>query len=147
MLLYKRCELSERKYAEEKILSEAGCIGFVIKHEESGRPIISGSSLFVSISHSGELFTIIISDKPCGIDIQEMNENTSYQKIAERYFDVKTELSIDDFYDMWTKREAYFKAQNAKPLFDKSLVIPPASAFRAKTIVYGGRRYRENIFN
>ena len=66
-----------------------------------------------SLSHSGDYVACIISDKPCGIDIEKHNEKRDYEKISKRVC-TENELTFisdaDDFYSIWTLKESVMKA-------------------------------------
>jgi 4'-phosphopantetheinyl transferase len=78
-----------------------------------GRPYIEGVNVKISISHSGNILTAILSDKDVGIDIEKIDTDRDYIKIAKRYFNESNyKICIekaDNFYDLWTKKEAYSK--------------------------------------
>src|SRR3712207_1429872 len=75
---------------------------------------------FFSISHSENYIVVIVSNFEVGIDIQFMNKNMI--KIANRFFYpeeieyvYRTEEKIEEhFYEVWTKKESYYKYMNHK---------------------------------
>lgn len=93
----------------------------VVKNE-SGKPIVESDfpdPVYVSITHSDDLFGILIGDKPCGLDFQ-IPASCSYEKISDKYFSEKEkkyvgqegideEEKIGRFYRIWTRKEAYGK--------------------------------------
>lgn len=67
---------------------------------------------FFSLSHSGDYVACVISDKPCGIDI-EQHKNKPYHKLIPKICTEKEALeihSIEDFYHFWTTKESLSKA-------------------------------------
>lgn len=64
-----------------------------------------------SISHSGELVVLAMSDTEVGIDIEKIKPR-DYEAIVERHFtkgESKMVNSLEDFLKVWTKKEAYLK--------------------------------------
>lgn len=83
-----------------------------ISTSENGKPFIPGWKYHFSISHSNDLLVIAIDDKEIGVDCQFVDEEKDYIKIANRFFndiDNSTIKTADDFYELWTKKEAYAK--------------------------------------
>ena len=82
--------------------------------DDMGKPYVENA--YFNVSHSGEYVACIVSDKPCGIDIETMDKDNL--DIAKRFF-VKSEYEyISDcskeeiksrFYEIWTAKEAYSK--------------------------------------
>ena len=76
----------------------------------SGEPV---PCLHVSISHSGGLWACVVSDMPCGLDLQEMRP-AACEKLAERFFPGREaayikEAGLTGFYELWIRREALAK--------------------------------------
>lgn len=69
-------------------------------------------SLYISLSHSGDLVACMLDTVPCGVDI-EIHKEKIYTKIAKRicteieYQNIK---SVRDFYHYWTLKESVLKA-------------------------------------
>lgn len=85
--------------------------------DDMGKPYVANAvNTFFNISHSGEYVACIVSDKPCGIDIEIMDHDN--RDIAKRFF-AKSEYEyitdcLEDetrrrFYEIWTAKEAYSK--------------------------------------
>jgi phosphopantetheinyl transferase len=75
-----------------------------IEKEPSGKPIIKNpEGYYISVSHSGGVVAIIISDKQVGIDIEEKRE-IDFEKIRKGFFS-ESEKN-EPFFDVWVKREA-----------------------------------------
>ena len=89
----------------------------------SGKPYIEGFSPF-SISHSGNSWAVLISDRECGLDIQ-YERSCDYLSISRRFF-AKEDAALvsgacssdedaaaparSEFFRIWTRREAFVKA-------------------------------------
>ena len=71
----------------------------------------------VSISHSGGICAVAISDSPVGLDIQK-NEGKNIFSLAKIAFHEKEQEFLkasasptDDFYILWSLKESYMKAR------------------------------------
>ena len=91
-----------------------------LQRTEKGKPFIvfAGSGepvpcLHVSVSHSGGLWACVVSDRPCGLDLQELRP-VAEDRLARRFFFpaegayVKN-AGLRGFYEIWTRREALAK--------------------------------------
>lgn len=85
-------------------------------YNEHGKPYLSNRDLYFNISHSNNLIAIIISDIECGIDIEYLDENREINKIVKKIMNDEELLLFNNsnnkiyyFYEIWTKKEAYFK--------------------------------------
>lgn len=64
-----------------------------------------------SISHSGDLVVLAMSDKEVGIDIEKIKDRP-YEQVAARTFSEGERREVTDlksFLAVWTKKEAYLK--------------------------------------
>jgi len=90
-----------------------------LSYDEHGKPHTEG--LEISLSHSGDYVAAIISDLPCGIDIERHSKRRDYEKIAKRIC-TEEELShissMKDFYSYWTLKESLLKAVGLGLAFD-----------------------------
>lgn len=73
-------------------------------------------NIYFNISHSSCMCCVIISNKNCGIDIEEINERIKHQAISKRFFSdsmyqeyLISDNKLEKFIMEWTKKEAYFK--------------------------------------
>lgn len=87
-----------------------------LSYDINGKPhLYLDREIFVSLTHSGKYVGCMVSDKPCGIDI-EIHKNRDYGKIAKRIC-TESELSSikneEDFFDLWTAKESILKATGA----------------------------------
>ena len=90
-----------------------------IETAEHGKPFISGRPFDVNVSHSGELIAVAVSATAVGIDVEQVQERTAIDAIAERYFQeqevrflrgLTPEGKRRAFFDLWTTKEAAMKA-------------------------------------
>lgn len=87
----------------------------VLEYDDKKKPHLyfEEKEIHFSLSHSGEYVACIISDSPCGIDIEKHSETRDYKKIVKRVCTEKELLLIDsetDFYNLWTLKESVLKA-------------------------------------
>lgn len=83
-------------------------------HNEFGKPyLVNHQNFYFNISHTKNALAIAIADKEIGVDVEKVRKFNP--KIAERYFMqeeaeyLKEHSSSVDFFEIWTKKEAYLK--------------------------------------
>lgn len=78
----------------------------------SGKPVIlSPEGYYISVSHSGEVVAVVISDTPIGVDIEEVRE-LDFSLLKERFLSEKEKSEVKDvksFFSVWVKKEAESK--------------------------------------
>ena len=107
-----------------------------LKKGEHGKPYIEGFSCF-SISHTGSIWAVLIADAECGLDIQ-LSRKCDIRAISERWFTPEDALAVtspDEFFRIWTRREALTKALGST-VYDMDL--PPVTPGEAEV---SGNRY------
>ena len=111
--LHQRAFLSVRK-----LLQQAGYSDFDLYYDESGKPHLKDGK-YVSISHSHEFSTLIISDQKAGIDIEMQRDKII--RIADKFVNNKDSVSLEDTSPQnyikkltvkWGAKEAIFKIRN-----------------------------------
>lgn len=127
---YKRQEDRRRSICGEllikKILTDEYKIkNPVIECDEKGKPYVLGGKIHISISHSGDRVFCAADSKPIGVDIEEIKPINL--KIAEKIAtDEELEFigeDINNFYEVWTAKEAYFKLKGGKTANFKTFSI------------------------
>ena len=107
-----------------------------IIYNSSGRPKLKNSRLNISISHSHELVTVLISDKKTGIDVE--NINRPIEKVAHRFLSA-TEMEYVKKQDnprtamvfYWSTKEAVFKCTDLQGIqFNREIIIQPVNMHR-----------------
>lgn len=89
----------------------------VIERNEYGKPyFLNFPEIHFNISHSGNWVLGILSNRKCGIDVEQMKE--THMDIARRFFandeyqmllQEKGEKQRRLFYELWTLKESYVK--------------------------------------
>lgn len=84
-------------------------------YNEHGKPSIKGFPNFhFSVSHSGSCVAFVCDNSPIGIDVEEISN--AKIEIAKRFFSpneykyiLESKNQNNEFYGIWTKKEAYIK--------------------------------------
>ena len=112
-----KSELHQRAFLSvRKLLQIKGYTDFDLDYDQFGKPHLKDGK-HISISHSHELATIIISDEISGIDIEMQREKII--KIAEKFADKESEFLDIENQDyirkltvIWGVKESIFKIRN-----------------------------------
>ncbi len=86
-----------------------------------GKPYLDGSDgVYFNMTHSGSMLLIaVMQDCEVGVDVERVDENIEFLKLAERFFAEPEYLALEAlpkkqqlraFYRCWTRKEAYIKA-------------------------------------
>jgi 4'-phosphopantetheinyl transferase len=120
-----KSELHQRGFLSvRKLLQQAGYSDFDLYYDESGKPHLNPNNCHtelveVSISHSHNFSTIIISDQKAGIDIEMQRDKII--RIADKFVNnqetlclgaINTEDYIKKLTVKWGAKEAIFKIRN-----------------------------------
>lgn len=115
-----KSELHQRGFLSvRKLLAEAGYTDFDLYYDEFGKPHLNDGK-HISITHSYEFSSIIVSDETVGIDIELQREKII--RIADKFCDAefqyldreKTAEYIKKLTVIWGAKEAIFKIRNEK---------------------------------
>ena len=93
---------------------------------QHGRPRVVGSGIELSVSHSGDLVLVAVSDgSPIGVDVEEITARgpVDHNRVAMRVCDPSERPhlgNLRDFLVYWTRKEAVLKASG------DGLRVPPA---------------------
>ena len=134
--MHKRGFLSVRK-----LVQQAGYNDFDLYYDESGKPHLEDGK-FISISHSHQFSTIIISDQKAGIDIEMQREKIL--RIADKFVNNQELQRLKSFDSQdfikkltvkWGAKEAIFKIRNEKGIsFKDHIQVNPFEIRDNKTI-------------
>ena len=85
-----------------------------IQRTEKGKPFFVDIPVEFSLSHSGVMWMCMFSDKPCGLDLQEIEAKREYANIAARRYTPEEQHYVElwgkeGFYDIWVRKEAFGK--------------------------------------
>jgi len=113
-----KSELHQRAFLSvRKLLQEKGYTDFDLEYDEFGKPHLKDGK-HISISHSHDFSTIIISDQKAGIDIELQREKII--KIADKFVNYEFEFLnkqnqeeyIRKLTVIWGIKESIFKIRN-----------------------------------
>lgn len=112
-----------------------------LRVDEFGKPYLNNIDQKLSISHSGKFVTVLLSNKDCGIDIQEIDphiERVAKKFISEEEFEnMDDEDRLEQIHVFWCAKEALYKFYGKRKLdFRKNMEIFPFT-FAEKGIVTG----------
>lgn len=102
----------------EYALKKEGINSFKIRYEKKGKPYLEGEDVYFNISHSGDYVVCAVCDKEVGIDIQKIEKNKDFLKLARRFFTKEEALEIESvdeerrpevFTTLWSIKESYVK--------------------------------------
>lgn len=85
----------------------------LIKADSMGKPYLPEGPFF-NLSHSGDKVVLLVSDRPSGIDIEQIAPWS--EAVAKRVFTpreqewLKSQSGTDAFYRLWTAKESIMKA-------------------------------------
>ncbi|RYD82667.1 MAG: 4'-phosphopantetheinyl transferase superfamily protein [Sphingobacteriales bacterium] len=109
--------------------------------DEFGKPYLKNIDLKLSISHSGKFVTVLLSNKDCGVDIQEIEPNI--ERVAKKFISTEEWENIgeDDRLDIihvfWSAKEALYKFYGKRKIdFRTHLTLYPFR-FAEKGVVTG----------
>ena len=133
--LHQRAFLSVRK-----LLQEMGYNDFDLFYDKSGKPHLKDGN-HISISHSHEFSTIIISNQKAGIDIEMQREKIL--QIADKFVNNQELQRLKSFDNLdfikkltvkWGAKEAIFKIRNEKGIsFKDHIQVNPFEIRDKKT--------------
>lgn len=161
MIIYYTDKYTGSREASRKLLTEALAeytgdderaaeLICAIRKGEHGKPYIDGFDCF-SISHTGRIWAVLIADCECGFDIQ-LARSCNAAAIATRWFATEDACVIsemhsknaedadDEFFRLWTKREALVKAlggsvyESGIPAVSADIAVSGGRSFTVKNI-------------
>ena len=116
-----KSEMHQRAFLSvRKLLMEKGYSDFDLEYDEFGKPHLKDGN-YISISHSHQFSTIIISDQKAGIDIEMQREKIL--RIADKFVNNQELQRLKSFDNQdfikkltvkWGAKEAIFKIRNEK---------------------------------
>ena len=122
-----KTEKRKKEFLASRLLLQELCSNATIIYNEFGAPTLNNEK-FISISHSKELVSIIISDQQVGMDIEQISEKAL--KLAPKFVAEKNlnNLTKEKATLIWCIKEAVFKwHQKGKVDFIKDIIIPEFS--------------------
>jgi len=136
-----KSELHQRAFLSvRKLLMEKGYTDFDLEYDEFGKPHLKDGN-HISISHSHQFSTIVISDQKVGIDIELQREKIL--RIADKFVNNQELQRLKGFDNQdyikkltvkWGAKEAIFKIRNEKGIsFKDHIQVNPFEIRDKKT--------------
>jgi len=151
-----KSELHQRGFLSvRKLLNEAGYTDFDLYYDEFGKPHLQDGK-HISITHSYQFSSIIISEETVGIDIELQREKII--RIADKFCDSefqyldreKTLEYIKKLTVIWGAKEAIFKIRNEKGIsFKDHIAVNEFDLNQTQAIAnlhFGGLHKEFNIY-
>ena len=79
-----------------------------VRFDPNGKPSFANSPLHFSLSHSGNLAAVLISEAPCGVDVEQLRPEVAARLKARCLSDAERARDCD-FFELWTKKECIAK--------------------------------------
>ena len=139
-------EKRKKEHLASRLLVNEICPTKTIIYNEFGAPELNNGK-HISISHSNELVTIIISDTKSGIDIEKISDKAL--RIASKFVSEKNliKLNKEKATLIWCLKEAIYKwYQKGNVDFIKDIIIPELFAKKngKVTAYFRGRKLNLN---
>lgn len=124
-----KSEMHQRGFLSvRKLLNEAGYTDFDLFYDAFGKPHLHDGK-HISITHSHQFSSIIVSDEKVGIDIELQRDKII--RIADKFCDAEfqylnnevTSAYIKKLTVIWGAKEAIFKIQNEKGISFKDHIV------------------------
>ena len=151
MTVYLVRKQKNRVYRSEKIVYAVS--GKELSHDEKGAPCIEGG--FVSISDTKGWWACAFSDRPVGIDMEELSRSVSPSAVRKLHKSEREYLSAlsegssewkEEFLSIWTKKESYakYKGEGLAIGFSSFSVLEDKGT-NLDTALYG-KKYKGLVF-
>ena len=124
------------------------------RYGKDGKPYWDGIPLFFSLSHSGDLVALAVSEQEIGLDVQEMT-GADWKKLAKRFFadeeqeelwrlcEPSEESGQREFFRLWSRKESYGKltGEGVLPYLQKRVTELENVAFFEKKLELRDKEY------
>lgn len=80
----------------------------VVRFSANGKPRFEDSILHFSLSHSGNLAAALLSEAPCGVDVEQLRPEVA-ARLARRCLSERERDQGCDFFVAWTRKECIAK--------------------------------------
>ncbi|MGN1006693.1 MAG: 4'-phosphopantetheinyl transferase family protein, partial [Aristaeellaceae bacterium] len=79
-----------------------------VRFNPGGKPCFVNSPLHFSLSHSGRFAAALISEEPCGVDIELVRPEVA-ERLRGRCLSDGERARVCDFFEIWTEKECIAK--------------------------------------
>ncbi len=148
-LLKKKSAIHQKQFlAVRNILKLLSIHEIDLSYNVNGKPSIKSG--YISISHSNEFVTVLVSDQKVGVDI-ESNSNKCF-RIMEKFigteneFPIRIERKIAQV--IWNMKESLFKMMDFKEIdFKENIIVIPFSLNEKQTKIWFVKNEVSQDFN
>lgn len=124
-----KLEKRKREWLSIKILVNLFADGNALSFQSNGKPVLT-NGLHISISHSGDLAGLIVSDESVGLDIQGVEERIQnierkFTNERERLYLPNDSTRIEFLTIIWSIKEAVFKFFGEQVDFSEDIYVKP----------------------
>jgi phosphopantetheinyl transferase len=142
-----KTEIHQKQFLAKKILLQKLNLTDKISYLENGKPVLANDK-HISISHSKNFISIVLSNQPIGVDMEFMQ--TKLIKVAPKFIhpDEQQLINIDNPPELlyfWTAKESIYKLIGKNGLsFKRDILIEKIdySAQTGKAKVYGNKKIK-----
>lgn len=143
-------KIRQQKYFVWKLLERALALSFGldmgrlnVKKTQTGKWECDGCCF--SLSHSGDVVAVAVSDKPVGIDVEKYDPSRFNLSLAERIATVREREKLNGLpasavIELWTQKEAIFKLSGGVCFQPKSIETSEYST-STREITIGNGKY------
>ena len=81
--------------------------------DSNGKPYLVNTNMYISLTHSNEYVGCAVSDKPVGIDVEQIKDvkDSVIERVCSKdEINYLAKSGKDEFFTLWTLKEAYIKA-------------------------------------
>ncbi len=128
------------------LLANSGAQISEIKRDENGKPFCDAVQF--NASHSDGLCVLAVGDRPIGVDVERVRPFSAREKFAARYFSESERAEIEraadpaeEFFGIWTKKEAYLKMTGEGLRADISALETADIAAETRALTVRGEKY------
>lgn len=112
-----------------------------IVYDNNGKPFLKDSDKHISVTHSGKFSALIYSDRPVGIDIENIKpkiipiadkfmHDSEFENVDKRYLS-------EQLYIYWGAKEALYKLYGQKNIIFKENIIIEGFPYKSKDSIKG----------
>lgn len=124
------------------------------RYGKNGKPYWVELPYYFSLSHSGDLVALAVSEQEIGLDVQKVT-GTDWRKLAGRFFaqeeqreleklcEISEELGRKEFFRLWCQKESYGKmtGEGLLPYLQKKVTAFDNAVLLEKELELGGNGY------
>lgn len=116
-----------------------------IERTEKGKPFFVDIPVAFSLTHSGMMWMCMLSDQPCGLDLQVVETTKDYDGILRKRYTPEEQHYVElwgkeGFYEIWVRKEAFVKC-TGQGIFSQIPSMVDENTDLKETVVHNGQTY------